>query len=52
MDVFKKKKDDVGGCSACHNRDCHVVWEIDLNSTIVRLCNRCKKELINKLKSA
>ena len=50
MDVFKKTRLNAGSCSACHDRDHTMVYEIDLNNTIIRLCDSCKKELIKKLK--
>ncbi len=52
MEILKKKRAEIGSCSACQCREHTVVYSIDLNNVIIRLCEGCKDELITRLNAA
>lgn len=50
MFVEIKEVSDVGKCSECNGTLYHKVWVVTIRGLQVRLCRKCKTELIRLLK--
>jgi len=56
--VSIKDSRDIGGCNACAKRtfnapkkEDRLVWDIQLRTIGIRLCDDCLKELMEKIRS-
>lgn len=52
IEVLIRKKDEAGHCNCCFSSEStkyNIVYEINISSSVFRLCNKCKDLLINKL---
>ena len=49
--VCKRDSKDAGNCNGCnkHSSYSYSVWDISLRNITVRVCAKCREELINKL---
>lgn len=50
IDVIKGKRLSLGGCSSCNDQKSRIVYEIRLGNSSLRVCAKCRLELIDKLK--
>jgi len=52
IEVQVRKKEDVGFCSCCpssKSNEYKIVYEVNISSSVFRLCNICKDLLIKNL---
>jgi len=52
LSVVKKARLYAGSCSACSDPDHTTVFEIALAGVFVRVCERCRKALVELLRRA